>query len=127
VKTVTEFYKKMILPLKDRITIYLPQGKGEKRIEKDLFGWKLYYGRNFIECRSEEEARYLKIFLDIGKSRVDVPGDLNKLKEILPVLEKIKERIDRIIESNLDGLLDRQMRERIRWKVWKEVSSLEED
>lgn len=124
IKRLGEFYKVKVLSLPDKFLIKreLPGNSGEIKIEKDLFGWKLFSGGNFIECRSEEEARYLKVFLDAGLSQILVPKDDEYLKNILPDLEKLKARTDKIINSYLETILDRKIRARIRHEVYMEIT-----
>lgn len=59
-KLIGEFYREKILSLPKRKLSKkeLSDNSGEIKVERDLFGWKLYSGKNFIECRSEEEARF---------------------------------------------------------------------
>jgi len=121
-KTLGEFYKEKVLAYKDLIPIQLPNGAGENRVEKDLFGWKLHSGKDCIECRSEEEARYLKILLDAGMTEVLVPKDDDYLKDILPELERSKMKIDEIVNSYLDSVLDRRIRERVKYEVFTELT-----
>lgn len=121
-KTLGEFYKEKVLSCRDLIPIQLPNGAGENRVEKDLFGWKLYSGKDSIECRSEEEARYLKILLDSGMTQVLAPKDANYLKSILPELEHLKKKIDAIVNSYLDSVLDRRVRERVKYEVFTELT-----
>ena len=92
-KTIGDFYLQRILTRKKLIHRELPGDFQKGRIEKDLFGWNLYSGNHCINCRSEEEARYLKVFVDTNVSEVKVPGDDEDLREILPELEKIVSRI----------------------------------
>ena len=63
-KTLGEFYKEKVLSHKNLINRKLPENSDTIKIERDLFGWKLYSGKNFIECRSEDEGRFLKVFLE---------------------------------------------------------------
>lgn len=130
-KTIGEFYKEKILSLPENslTTRQLPNNSGGIRIERDLFSWKLYYtklGRktqNFMECRSEEEARYIKVFLDSDlKSEIFVPKDDEYLKSILPELERLKKRIDEIIDSSLESVLNRKIRQRVRHEVFMEIT-----
>jgi hypothetical protein len=121
-KTLGEFYKEKILSCTDLIPVQLPNGNGENRVEKDLFGWKLYAGKDCIECRSGEAARYLKILLDAGMTEVSVPKDEDYLKSILPELERLKKKIDEIVDSYLDSVLDRRVRERVRSEVFMELT-----
>ena len=121
-KTLGEFYKERILPRKDLISRELPDNSDEVRIEKDLFGWKLYSDENFIECRSEEEARYLKVFFDAGMTSVGVPNDDEYIKSILDELEGLKMKIDEIGNSYLETVLDRKTRERVKQEVFMEIT-----
>ena len=121
-KTLGEFYREKVLSHKGKATKILPDGSGEIKIEQDLFGWKLYSGKKFIECRSEEEARYLKIFLDAGLTEICVPKDDEYLKSVLPELEKSKAKTDAIINSYLEAILDRRIRERVKQEVFAEIT-----
>jgi hypothetical protein len=123
-KLIGEFYKEKVLslPKKKLSKKELQDNSGEIRIERDLFGWKLYWGKNFLECRSEEEARYLKIFLDLGLDKVYIPKDDVYLKEILMELEKLKSKTDEILNSYLETILDRRIRERLKHEVYMEVA-----
>jgi hypothetical protein len=123
-KRIGEFYREKVLslPKKSLIKKILPNNFGDVKIEKDLFGWRLYSGKNFIQCRSEEEARYLKVFLDAGLREVYVPKDNEYLKSILPELEKLKAKTDEIINFYIDGILDRKIRERVKREVYIEIT-----
>ncbi len=116
-----EFYREKILSHKGTILKSLENHSGEIRIQKDLFGWKLYSGKNFIECKSEEEARYLKVFLEAGLTEVRVPKDDEYLNNILPELEKLKIKIDKIINSYLETIMSRKVRNELLAKVWADI------
>jgi len=122
-KLIGEFYREKVLSLPKRKLSKkeLSDHSGEIKIERDLFGWKLYSGKNFTECRSEEEARYLKVFLVLGLEKIYVPKDDVYLKEILPELERLKTRTDEILNSYLETILDRKVRERLKREVYMEV------
>jgi len=124
IKRIGEFYKVKVLslPKESLVKRELPDNSGKIKIEKDLFGWRLYSGKNFIECRCEEEARYLKVFLDAGLTEVCVPKDDEYLKNILPELERLKIRTDEIINLYISGILNRRLRERIRNEVYMEIT-----
>ena len=123
-KLIGEFYRGKVLSLPKRKLSKkeFSDNSGEIKIERDLFGWKLYSGKNFMECRSEEEARYLKVFLDLGLKKVYVPKDDVYLKEILPELERLKSKTDEILNSYLETILDRKIRERLKHEVYMEVA-----
>jgi hypothetical protein len=122
-KTLGEFYKEKVLIRSDLADREFLDYKGEGKVERDLFGWKLYSGKNFIQCRSEEEARYLKVYFDSGMDIVAVPGDNNYLKSILPELEKLKKDIDEIISMYADGVLNRKLKARLKREVYQELLS----
>ncbi|MDZ7261700.1 MAG: hypothetical protein ONB05_06310 [candidate division KSB1 bacterium] len=106
---------------KDLIEKTLPRNSDEIKIEQDLFSWRLYSGKEVVECRSEEEARYLKVFLEAGMRTIRIPKDEDYLKAILPELEDLKARIDEIINSYLDTVMSRKIREQVRREVWEEL------
>ena len=124
-----EFYREKVLSLSKKLLrkIEMEYSPENLRIEKDLFGWKLYYTRfgrkteNFIECRSEEEARYLKVFLEAGMGSVKIPKDDEYLKNILPELERLKAKSDKIINSYLESIVGIKIRSRIKQEVWAEI------
>ena len=120
-KTLGEFYKEKVLSRDDLIEVELQRNIGDIRIEKDLFGWKLYSGKEFVNCRSEEEARFLKVFFEIGVMDICVPRDNEYLKSILPELEILKKETDEIIEMNIDGILSTKLRERLRSAIYMEL------
>lgn len=120
-KTLGEFYREYILGRGDLITREFLEYNGECKVVKDLFGWKLYSGKNSIECRSEEEARFLKVFFDAGLHEVSVPDDDKYLKQVLPELEHLKKRTDEIIGLYVDGVLSSKIKERVRREVYQEL------
>jgi len=120
-KTLGEFYKEKILSRDDLYTRNLPPNRGKCEIQNDLFGWKLYSGKEYIECESEEEARYLKVFLESGMEEVKVPKDEEYLKEILLDLERKKRKIDEIVNSYLKTIYDANLRNKIRNEVFEEL------
>jgi hypothetical protein len=123
-KLIGEFYKEKVLSLPQGSLSKreLPDNSSEIKIEKDLFGWKLFSGIKFVECRSEEEARYLKIFLVLGLTEIYVPKDDAYLEGILPELERLKTKADEILNSYLETILDRKIRERLKHEVYMEIA-----
>ena len=120
-RTLGEFYRDEVLPHKPLVKKQLPPQMDKIEVVKDLFGWKLYSGKEFIDCRSEDEARFLKVFLDVGMKEIKVPKDDKILKEIVPKLERLKRNIDEVIEEHADGLLNRCLKEELRSRVWQEL------
>ena len=124
---IGEFYREKVLLRDDLIRRELPYRKGDIRIDQDLFGWKLYAGNQYIECRSEEEARYLKPFLELGFSEVYVPKDEEYLKSILPQWEYLKRRTYEIMDDVLEGVLSRKIRGKVRSAVLAEILDVGDD
>jgi len=128
-KLIGEIYREKVLSLPKRSLrkVELEYSPENLRIEKDLFGWKLFYTRYgrkaefFLECRSEEEARFLKVFFELGLKDIRVPKDEEYLKNILPELEKEKNRTDEILNSYLETILNRHAREQLKHEVYMEV------
>ncbi len=78
-------------------------------------------GKKFIECRSEEEARYLKVFLETGVDNIKAPANNDDLNSILPELEALKQGIDRVIETYLESILSNSARNRLTHQLWVEI------
>lgn len=117
-KTLGEFYREYIADRDDLTIREFLDYNGESKVVRDLFGWKLYSGNHFLECRSGEEARFLKVFFDAGMHEVSVPTDDNYLKQILPELEHLKKRVDEIIGVYVDGVLNSNAKAEVRRKVY---------
>ena len=120
-ETLGKFYRENILTQKALSTRNLPKATGEIKIEQDLFGWRLGYGREYIECHSEKEARYLKIFLEVGLDEVKIPEDEECLRGILPKIEVLKTRTDKIINSYLESIVNKRSRAKIEHQLWTEI------
>jgi len=123
-KRIGEFYREkvLVLPDKSRIKKMLLDNSGEIKITRNLFGWRLYSGKDFIECRSEKEVRYLKVFLDAGLREIRIPKDDKYLQNILSELERLKTKTDEVINSYLESILDRKIREKLRYEVYMEIT-----
>jgi len=122
-KTIGEFYKEKILSLPKKLLtkIVLMENPSKVKIEERLFKWELRCEKGVLECDSEEEARYLKIFIESGFSEVYIPKDKNYLKQILPELEDLKKRIDEIIDFYTSGLLNKKIKEKVKNEVYREI------
>jgi hypothetical protein len=133
-KLIGEVYKEKILslPPEEREKFEIPLNDGATRIENDFFGWKLYYrklGRKselFIDCRSEVEAKYIKLFMDLTAREIYIPKNEEYIKQILPELEHIKKQTDEVLNEYLESLMKRAHREKLKFMVYKEVLGEEE-
>jgi hypothetical protein len=123
-ETLGKFYKEKILNQKVLQSVVLPNTSGKISIEKTLFNkWTLSVGKEHIECESEEEARYLEIFVGTGLSEINIPTDKNYIQSILPELEKLKSKTEKVVNSYLESVVDTKTRETLRHSIWTEVMS----
>jgi len=121
-ETLGKFYQEKILNQKAVYSKTLPGPADDIKVEQDLYGWRLYSGRRSIECKSESEARYLKVWLEAGVRKVKIPKDKNYLKNIVSELEASKKKIDAIINSYLSSILDIKLRNRILHQLWQHLT-----
>ena len=123
-ETLGKFYKEKVLTHKPLYTRNLSSFiDKEVKIEKEIFGWKLSSKKEYLECSSEEEAKYLKIWVEAGVEKIKIPNDKNYLNDILPQLESLKQRIDEKICIYLDSILDQKFRSQIQHKLWQKIVS----
>ena len=128
-KTIGDFLRARILSLpEESLDIReIPYSFLENmRIVREIWGWKIFYtklGRKkeeFLECRSEEEARYLKVLIDAGMTEIQVPRDDEYLRNILPELERLAKRIDEILHIYMNTLRDRNARQQLKQIVYEQ-------
>ncbi|HEC79178.1 MAG TPA: SAM-dependent DNA methyltransferase [candidate division WOR-3 bacterium] len=120
--TLGRFYRERVIKSKiSTKTVTLPTKKGKVKIEHEIFGFKLGSGRKHIECKTEEEARYLKIFLEAGLDTVKIPKQEPDLRQILPELAKLKERIDKIISEHISTIANARLRAKLEHLIWQEM------
>lgn len=100
---------------------------GELRMEQDLFGWKVYTKRRVFECDSEIEARYLMIFLELGWREIYVPKSAEYFAEIMPRLDYLKARLDKVLTEGLKRVFGRKTRWEARTIFYRKVSAIPED
>lgn len=121
-KTLGKFYREKILTHKPLRTKSLPRVSGEVKLHQELFGWRLSSGREHIDCASEMEAHYLKVWLEAGLETIKIPKDEGYLREIVPELENLKQKTDEVFEDYLGSILDSRLRQRLLHQLWQEVT-----
>ena len=119
--TLGRFYTEKILSQPALYTRSLPLASGKVSIQQTLMGWRLYSGRQNMDCASELEARYLKVWLEAGVDQVKVPQDEGYLQTIVPELETLKQKTDEIIAPYLNSIVSVRTRDRIRRQLWQEI------
>lgn len=75
---------------------------GDAKIERTLTGASLKLGSKSIQCESEDEAQYMKVFADMGLKEAVIPKDPHCLEKIIPDIKELKETIDRRIKEELE-------------------------
>jgi hypothetical protein len=123
-KFIGEYYREKVLSLEPRAMQKreLPVIADDAQIMKGLFGWEIYSGKEKIECRSEAEARYLKVMAEFGYQEVLVPLSDEYIMDFLPELERICRKSMTIIGDILQTILNRKIREKIRYEVFTEIT-----
>ena len=127
-KTLGEFYREKVLTFPERVTRQLPVVRDQEeqgRVERRLFGWCLVVQNKEIPCGSEAEARFLKLCGELGMSRVEVPADERYLSSILPEFERLKARVDEIMNSYLAGVDSLRVRHRVYARLLEGKAKLE--
>lgn len=120
--TIGRFYTDKVLSQPSLYVKNLPEIAGNIRIQQSLMGWRLYSGKQNIDCASELEARYLKVWLETGIAQVKVPRSETYLGIIVPELETLKQRLDEIIASYLDTIVNVRAREIILRQLWMRIT-----
>ena len=119
--TLGKFYREKILSHKPLSTKRLPRVSGEVRVAQDLFGWRLSWGRQHLDCASEYEARYLKVWLEAGLDSVKMPKDGDYLRAIVTPLEEVKKKMDETFETYLGSIVTPKLQQRLRHQLWQEA------
>ena len=120
-KKFNNWYKEKILSRKDLRTKSLLELESRPEIKKSLFSWQIKDGKKTIECQSENEARYLKVWLEVGAKSIKIPQDEKYLLEVTEELENFKLEIDNIIESYLGSILDQKLKSQILYQIWQRI------
>lgn len=125
-KRLGVYYKETVLslPEEELVEVTLPRKQDYDdpvRVEKQLFGYRLHANKGHIDLDTEEQARFCKVFSEAGLMTVMMPKDNEYLKKILPGLEELKRKHDRILNEELEGLISRKNKRQVFYIVWSEV------
>jgi len=123
-KLLGHFYREKILNQKNLKAVKLFHSTKDIQIKKDFLkgsGWLLLSGKDHIECQSEAEAEYLKIWIESGLDEVKVPKDESYILKILPELKALKEKIDQIISDHIFSITSRKLQNKILQKLQGEL------
>ncbi|MEO0010400.1 MAG: hypothetical protein ABIK22_05030 [candidate division WOR-3 bacterium] len=119
-RSLAQFYQERVLsyPRRHRRRLPVVKAGSEIRVEPGLFGWRVVVSRRVLPCRSEAEARFLRLALELGLREIEVPADDGYLLEILPELAELKAEIDAVMNRYLDKVSSRQVRTSVRQRVY---------
>jgi hypothetical protein len=121
-KNLKKWYEEKILSRNDLVIKELPEIGNNLEIEKGLYGWKIKGNKGSLQCTSEVEAEYLKIWLEIGSKSISIPNDEAYLLKVTAELKTLKKEIDDIIDSYLGSILDNKLKSQILYRVWQSIS-----
>ncbi|MDD4052912.1 MAG: hypothetical protein PHR28_13580, partial [candidate division Zixibacteria bacterium] len=99
----------------------LPTFKGPVIIENTLLGWQVNNGSSRVECKSESEARFLKIFMEMRWNEVPVLAKGRLTSALARNLEKYFESASTVLEEYNSAILQRRIRDRFTRIFWAHV------
>ena len=109
---------------KDRIatvpcySLDLPKPEEPIEIENLLFGWRLKIGKKAIDCSSEAQARYLRVFAEMGCDQTLVPKDDDYLSSIVNQWESLFEKAQAALQEHTSSILQSKTRDLLIHTVW---------
>ncbi|MDQ6786252.1 MAG: hypothetical protein M3033_05465 [Acidobacteriota bacterium] len=123
-KPFGDLYNELVLTRKDlkEVELFGTVCPRETEIAADLFGLKIVFGKHQIDCDTELEARFLRIFAELGWREVKMPRDEKYLAKILPEIEALKERADRLYFEREKTIFSRKLRREVKMKYYRKIS-----
>ncbi|MEW6374755.1 MAG: N-6 DNA methylase [Thermodesulfobacteriota bacterium] len=117
---IETFYKNQIITV-PCYSIDLPERAEPIEIENSLFGWHLKVGRKTIDCSSKIQARYLRVFAEMGWDRVMVPKDSDYLVRIIDQWENLFSIAQATLEEYTSSILQNKTRDLLTHTVWAKL------
>jgi hypothetical protein len=99
----------------------LPKSEEPIKIENSLFGWRLKIGRKTIDCSSEAQARYLRVFAEMGCDQTLVPKDDAYLSSIVNQWESLFEKAQAALQEHTSSILQIRTRDLLIQTVWAKL------
>jgi hypothetical protein len=126
---IGEYHRDKVLALPDaqRKQMNLPTWRDDVKVVNEIFGWVLQRGKEKIECRSEDEARYIYALWCFEWTDFWVPTDDKYLAEILPRLLVLKEGHDEVVEEKTSFYSNRKIRDELRRQIYLGATLRDED
>jgi hypothetical protein len=111
------FFKNQIAPVSYRIMNF-PKSAEPIEIEKSLFGWRLKIGQRIVDCSSEAQALYLRVFAEMGCDQTLVPKDDAYLSSIVNQWESLFEKAQAALQEYISSILQNKTRDLLIHTVW---------
>jgi len=81
----------------------------------------LKIGRKVIDCSGEVQARYLRVFAEMGWDRALVPKDSDYLAKIIDRWENLFNRAQATLEEYTSSILQNKIRGLLTHTVWAKL------
>jgi type I restriction-modification system DNA methylase subunit len=114
---LSTFYKERIATVPS-YSLDLPKPEVPIEIENSLFGWRLRIGKKSIDCSGEPQARYIRVFVEMGWDRTLVPKDDTYLSSIIDQWETLFEKARATLREQTSSILQNKIRDLLIHKVW---------
>jgi hypothetical protein len=121
-KSLKKWYEEKILSRNDLETKELPEIGDNLEIENGLYSWEIKGDSGVLECNSEPEAEYLKIWIEVGAKSIGIPKDETYLAKVAEELKTLKKEIDDIIDAYLGSILDSKLKSHILYRLWQSIN-----
>lgn len=100
---------------------------GNIKIERTLTGISLKLGSKSIQCETEKEGYYMKIFAEMGLKKVEIPEDTIYLEKIIPDIKILKATIDKQIQKKVEDYpYIKKIKDKLIPKIWVRLLEVEE-
>ncbi len=78
-------------------------------------------GRKVIDCLSETQARYLRVFVEMGWGKAPVPKDNGYLAKIIDQWENLFKKTQETLEEYTSSILRNKTRDLLAHTVWAKL------
>ena len=102
-------------------SLNLPRPARPIEIENTLLGWRLKVGKRSLDCSSEAQARYLRVFAEMGWDHALVPKDDTYLSSLIREWEDLFEKAQSTLEEYTGSILQAKTRARAIEIFWARV------
>ena len=93
---------------------------------KSLFGWQVICGRQKFDCKTKDEAELLLFWILMGREEIALTSRIPSLALDLTLVKKEYDRIHKILNDALDGIIDEKLKSRIRHLAWENLLNRKE-